>query len=200
MATCSTWPPAPPLHQRAPPQRSGLPFDLRLARPLAARSYPYTEYVTPTGVPQAGAQMLATYSMELEDTLATAVILSLFTDKRAGRDDVLPRGATDRRGWVGDEYMHEGFDAGADAWGSALWLVYGGKVLDDVLERARFAAQEALDWLVRDEIASRVSVSTLWAGDRQERLAVRPTIYQAQQERPVYDVLWGTSIARWATV
>ena len=34
--------------------------------------------------------------------LGTAVLLSLFTDRQAALDDVLPAGATDRRGWWGD--------------------------------------------------------------------------------------------------
>jgi len=179
----------------------GVPFDWRLAQPAPATAYPYTDYSTDTGLPQTGVDVLATYALELEDTLATAVVLSLFTDARADRDDKLPLNATDRRGWVGDEFMSDGAAGRAgsdDAWGSKLWLVYAGKVVSDPLERARFAAQEALDWLVRDEIASRVVVTTQWAGLRQDRLAVRPTIYQPDQVRPVYDVLWGTSIRRWA--
>jgi phage gp46-like protein len=92
--------------------------------------------------------------------------------------------------------MGSGFNRGSDAWGSGLWLVYIGKVTGDVLEHARFAAQESLDWLVRDGIASRVTVTAQWVGDR---LAVRPSIYQPERVQPVYDVLWGTSVSRWAT-
>ena len=33
----------------------------------------------------------------------------------------------------------------------------------------------------------------------QERLALRPQIYKPRQSKPVYDVLWGTSILRWGT-
>lgn len=178
----------------------GVPFDLRLVAPLPAAAYPYTSFVNDTGAPQPSVDVLATYAMELEDTLATAVTLSLFTDRRAGRDDPLPRNVTDRRGWVGEEFMGQGVaPVGSDAWGSALWLIYTSKTIVDVLERARFAAQEALAWLVRDGIASRVDVKTEWVGTRADRLAVRPTIYQPQQVRPVYDVLWGTSIKRWAS-
>ena len=172
-----------------------VPFDWRLVRPSAPRPYPYTDLVHISGAPQPGIDMLATYALELEDTLQTAIIISLFTDRRAGPDDRLPLREQDRRGWVGDEFTGAGFNQGTDTWGSALWLVYTGKASGDVLEQARFAAQESLDWLVRDEIASRVTVTAQWAGDR---LAVRPTIYQPEQSRPVYDVLWGTSINRWA--
>jgi len=171
----------------------GVPFDLRLALPTEARSFPYTDYLSATGAPQSGVDQLAAYSVALEDTLNTAIILSLFTDRRAGADDTLPLNQTERRGWVGDEFM--GTTDKTDQWGSMLWLCMTGKVDELTLERARFAAQEALAWLIRDGIASQITVSTEWVNDR---LAVRPTIYKTDQVAPVYDVLWGTSIRRGA--
>lgn len=173
----------------------GVPFDLRLVQPTAVRAYPWTNYLHPSGAPQPDVDLLAQYAMDLEDTLATAVILSLFTDRRAGRDDQLPARDTNRRGWVGEEFMG---GEGADRWGSGLWLCAAGKATADVLERARFAAQEALAWMVRDGIASRIVVTAEWVGERRDRLAVRPMIYQPQQVQPVYDVLWGTTIRRGA--
>ncbi|MFT4191680.1 MAG: phage GP46 family protein [Comamonas sp.] len=172
----------------------GVPFDWRLAPPTAVAQAAYVDHRT--GVAVAGVEALATYALALEDTLQTAIILSLFSDRRAGRDDALPLGQTDRRGWVGDEYMGDDFQGRTDAWGSGLWLCYVSKATAGVLERARFEAQEALAWLVRDEIASRVAVTAAWAGERQDRLAVRPQVYKPGQVQPVYDVLWGTSIRR----
>lgn len=184
---------------------AGVPFDLRLAPPTAAKDYPYTSYVSPTATPVPGVEALATYAIGLEGGLATAVVLSLFTDARAGADDVLPLRQADRRGWVGDEFMRAPADSaattGSDAWGSLLWLLYAGKATDDVPERARFAAAEALAWLVRDGIAGRVDVVAQWvpsASRLRDRLAIRPSIWQPGQVRPVYDVLWGTGIERWA--
>lgn len=174
----------------------GMPFDWRLVTPGPAVSYPWKDFVQPNGVPVVYADVLATYSVELEDSLQTAVILSLFTDRRAGLDDKLPQGETDRRGWVGDEFTTDDFDSRPDPWGSLLWTCYGGKSSQELLERARFAATEALDWMVRDGIASRVSVVAQWVGERQDRLAVRPSIYKLGQVAPVYDVLWGTSVKR----
>lgn len=179
-----------------PAAQLGVPFDWRLVAPTAPIQHPYTDVNHPSGRPQPGVEVLAAYALELEDSLQTAIILSIFTDRRAGRDDRLPLREDDRRGWVGSEFMGQGFARGTDEWGSALWLVYTGKVAGEVLEQARFAAQESLDWLVRDGIASRVTVVAQWVGDR---LAVRPTIYQPESAQPVYDVLWGTSISRWAT-
>jgi phage gp46-like protein len=172
----------------------GVPFDWRLTAPAPAAAYPFTDYTSGVAVP--GVEVLKTFALELEDTLSTAVILSLFTDRRAERDDQLPLHQTDRRGWLGDEFMGDGFDSRVDSLGSALWLCYVTKTTTNVLERARFAAQEALAWMVRDEIASRIDVTALWAGERLDRLAVRPTIYRPDQVRPVYDVLWATSLTK----
>jgi phage gp46-like protein len=174
----------------------GVPFDLRLAEPLAPANYPWSDYGSPSGAPTQHVDVLATYALELEDTIQTAVILSLFTDRRAGADDKLPLNQTHRRGWVGEEFAADDFDARNDAWGSLLWLCYIGKATGDVLERARFAAWEALSWMVRNGLATRITVTAEWVGERKDRLAIRPAIYQGEQARPVYDVLWGTSITK----
>lgn len=173
-----------------------VPFDWRLTKPAPAAAYPWTDFTSPTGVPQPYVEVLQTYALELEDTFTTAVIISLFTDARAGRDDKLPLNQTNRRGWVGDEFMPQTFDTRDDRWGNLLWLYYVSKVQGDILEAARFTAKESLDWMLRDGIAGRIEVSTLWTGERLDRLAVRPTIYRPGESRPVYDVLWGTSLQR----
>lgn len=174
----------------------GVPFDWRLTRPAAPASLPWTDFSSPTGEPLRSADVLVTHAIQTEDTLQTAVILSLFTDKRAGPDDVLPLGATDRRGWVGDEFTEPSPAAARDEWGTLLWLIYSGKATGDVLSFAEFTAREGLQWMVRVGLASRVDVTAQWAGERADRLAVRPQIYQPQQVSPVYDVLWGTSVRR----
>lgn len=173
----------------------GVPFDWRLAPPVAPSALPWTDFAAPSGTPTVYADVLATYALALDDTLQTAIIISLFTDARAGRDDVLPLGVTDRRGWVGDEFMAGSFDNQPDAWGSLLWLLYFGKVTADVLPRAQYAAKQSLRWMLRKGVVSQVDVEALWVGDR---LAVRPTIYKPEQATPVYDVLWGTSLSRGA--
>lgn len=173
----------------------GVPFDWRLTAPGAAESFPFTDYTSGARV-ALEAQALQVFALELEDTLATAVILSLFSDRRAGPDDELPLHQQNRRGWVGDEFMAEDFDPRVDSLGSLLWLCYVTKTVTDVRERARFAVQEALAWMLRDGIASRIDVTTEWAGPRLDRLAVRPTIYKPGQVAPVYDVLWATSLRK----
>ena len=51
-----------------------------------------------------------------DDGLTTSVLQSLFTDRRAGPDDVIPGGAEDRRGtWMDAFADEEGEFAGAAA-------------------------------------------------------------------------------------
>lgn len=169
-----------------------LPFDWSLLTPTAPSAYPWSDFTGLDGVVQRGVEQLQTFALELEPTLQTAITISLFTDRRAGRDDRLPAGVTDRRGWVGDEFMNPGEETG-----SLMWLLYVGKVTPDVLARAKFTCSEALAWMVRTEVASRVVVDASWvATAKGDVLAVRPQIYQADQASPVYDVLWGTSLLR----
>jgi phage gp46-like protein len=86
--------------------------------------------------------------------LETAVILSLFTDRRADPGDPLPDGETDPRGWWGDiEPLAPGYRLG-----SRLWLLSREKQLPEVLARAKLYAEEALAWLVESGEATRVAV------------------------------------------
>lgn len=172
---------------------AGTPFDWRLVQPEAEQSLPWTDYASPSGKPAPYAQALKVYSLACEDTLATAVIISLFTDARAEDDDRLPLGSTDRRGWVGNSFMPADFDDSADTWGNKLWLLYISKAPVNILERARFTAWESLQWLVRDGLASRIEVVADWVDNV---LAVRPVIYRAADPLPIYDVLWATSVRR----
>ena len=97
------------------------------------------------------------YDLQQESGLTTAVIISLFTDRRAANDDPLPSGATDLRGWWGDAFP----DVEGDRIGSRLWLLSREKQTQLVVNRAQEYAQEALAWLMDDGIASAVNVVAL---------------------------------------
>lgn len=93
--------------------------------------------------------------LSTDDGLATAVLVSLFTDRRATADDTLPAGETDRRGWWGDLVPAvEG-----DEIGSLLWLLQREKQTTETLERAREYAREALQWMLDDRVATSVEVT-----------------------------------------
>lgn len=97
---------------------------------------------------------VASGDMVKDDGLTTAVLMSLFTDRRADPDDpVDPASPTgDRRGWPGDLLA----DAG-DRIGSRLWLLQRAKLTEETRSLVEFYATESLQWLVDDGVATSVT-------------------------------------------
>jgi phage gp46-like protein len=95
-----------------------------------------------------------------EDGLNTAVLLSLFTNRRALPGDVLPVAGMDQQGWWGDTQsplLNEQI-------GSRLWLLARSKTTPEVLTKAEDIAREALQWLIDDKVASTVDVTAAQGG------------------------------------
>lgn len=94
--------------------------------------------------------------LDERDPLGTAVVLSLFTDRRA------PEGwrpeEADRRGWWGDGAVPAGENGRED--GSWLWLLRREAVTEENIRLARIYAEQALQWLVDENVASRIEVRT----------------------------------------
>lgn len=88
--------------------------------------------------------------------LRTAVMVSLFTDRRAEEGDMLPDGDSDRHGWWGDEFA----EVAGDKIGSRLWLLGRARPTEETAQLAKTYAEEALAWLVEDQVASAVEVET----------------------------------------
>jgi phage gp46-like protein len=109
-----------------------------------------------------------------DDSLLTAVIISLFTDRLAAPDDRLPAEADDRRGWWADATLQ----GGKDNIGSRLWLLGRESTTPDVPERARAYAAEALQWLVDEGRATGVQVDArrLHAADSSAELLLTVAI------------------------
>lgn len=121
-----------------------------------------------------------------DTSLETAVLLSLYTDRRALEDDVLPDGGMDRRGWW--------FDAFSDRpHGSRLWLISREKEQDQVLRRAEEYAREALTWLIEDGIASSLDVEAIHVrrGVLQLIVGIQRPGGRTLERR--YDYVWGVS-------
>lgn len=120
-----------------------------------------------------------------DDGLRTAVLLSLFTDRRAEVDDSLPGEDGDRRGWWGDEFSQvEG-----DRIGSRLWLLNRSTRTDTVLRRAEEHVREALAWMVADKVAESVDV-TAEAVDSMLALAITIHRPNADPASFRFDGLW----------
>ena len=85
--------------------------------------------------------------------LTTAVLISLFTDRQARSDDVIPDGTTDQRGWWADSDV---------LIGSRLWLLNRAKQTTETLNRAVDYISEALQWLIDDGAVQRFNISVQW--------------------------------------
>jgi phage gp46-like protein len=77
----------------------------------------------------------------------TSIFISLFTDKRAAPSDILPANITDYRGWWSDNKL-----------GSRLWLLERETNNKELIARAEEYCQEALQWMTKDDIASKINI------------------------------------------
>lgn len=84
------------------------------------------------------------------DDLARSVVNSLFSWRRATRDEVGE--GESRMGWWGDTFDD-------DPIGSKLWLLLREKLTPETLIKAREYCEEALQWLIEDEVATDVRVN-----------------------------------------
>lgn len=94
--------------------------------------------------------------LETDDGLTTAILISLFSDARAADDDELPDPLnSNKRGWWGGQYLS---DDEEDTPFCKLWLLERSKTTQEVLTKAKNYVEDALQWLIDDEIASSVDV------------------------------------------
>ena len=111
----------------------------------------------------------AAYAPDVYEDLPRAVLISLFSWRRANPDDDLP--GTDRFGWWGDTYP----EITNDRIGSRLWLLSRSKLTRQTVLRAKEYAEEALKWLVDDGVADSVAVESERQGLSTLALGVRLT-------------------------
>lgn len=102
-----------------------------------------------------------------DEDLATAVLISLFTDQTAAADD--PAG-DDRRGWWGDE--GEVYPIG-----SKIWLRVRSKQTQATLDQVADDIRQALKWMIDDGVAASIDVHTEWS--RPGLLGAEVTIHRS---------------------
>lgn len=128
-----------------------------------------------------------------DDGLESAVLLSLFTDRRATPEQLrADDDPSDLRGYWGDVAP----SVEGDTTGSMLWLLKREKQSDETLSRARQYAADALAWLSDDKIASAVTVATSYVAPGMMRIDVtiaRPTGSKANYR---YDYEWAAQAAK----
>jgi len=120
--------------------------------------------------------------------LETAVLVSLFTDRVATPDYVPAPGDTDTRGWWADAYNQ-------DAIGSNIWQLERHVKTDATLNEAIAMANNALQWLIDDGVASAVSVTAEWQGSEALMLAMAISITEPNGSVQAFNYSWA-----WGTI
>ncbi len=115
--------------------------------------------------------------------LQTAVLISLFSDRVAQPDDVIPDGTTDPRGWWADDAAHP--------IGSRLWLLARSKQTSETLAAAQDYIVEALQWLIDDGVAAAVDVLVQWA--RPSMLSSQITVRRTDGTTQPLNFAWAWS-------
>jgi phage gp46-like protein len=113
-----------------------------------------------------------------DEGLETAVIISLFTDKRAADDDLLLDDRyKERRGWWGDLINPE---VEGDEIGSKLWLLDREKTTKSSLQKTDQYIKDALQWMLEDGVITKVETQVERQGNiGNDILAMQVTIYKA---------------------
>ena len=112
--------------------------------------------------------------------LQTAVLISLFSDREATTDDVIPDGTADPRGWWADD--------DTVPIGSRLWLIFRSTLTQATLGAAKNYAEQALQWLVDDGVCARFDVYVEW--QVRSRLAMRVTIFKSDGTQQSLAYVW----------
>lgn len=125
-----------------------------------------------------------TIEPSLETSLLRAVVISLFTWRRAATDD--PVDDDERFGWWGDSYP----TIADDRIGSRLWLLRRVKLTADTQRDAEFYAREALQWLLDDNQVLEVEVISERADSYRLNLQVILTVLTGARLKINSSQLW----------
>jgi len=109
----------------------------------------------------------------LTEGLETALLMSIYVDKRAAASEV-PR-VQARRGWHGN--LLSGFDTYEI--GSKLWLLCQARRDQNTLNLTQTYTSDCLFWLVTDSIATKIETDASFIVNG---VAVYVTIYRSQNE------------------
>lgn len=116
--------------------------------------------------------------------LHRAVVMSLFTWRRAGTDD--PVDDAERQGWWGDATPM----VAGDRIGSRLWLLRRRTITEQTLRDARTYAREALQWLIDDGAATAVDVTVERGGVQAAFARVVIHTVEGLEHRFSFDDFW----------
>jgi len=124
-----------------------------------------------------------------DNGLETAILISLFTDRRVS-DEELPQLEKDKRGWWGDMFS----EVDQDQIGSRLWLINREKRTLETLRRAEEYSKESLKWLIDDGVASSITTVAIYDTNKFLQLAIDITRPSGRTSR--FQVLWDEQVLK----
>lgn len=126
--------------------------------------------------------------LSTDEGLQTAVTISLFTDRRVSADE-LPDGQSDQRGWWGDALNENN-----DKIGSKLWILEREKITTEVFEDFKTYCEEALQWMIDDEIAESVVVTVERIDLYSISVVIEINRPQDERQRYRFNYLWNAHV------
>lgn len=123
-----------------------------------------------------------------DDSLQTAVTISLFTDRRLPDSVENLDRSDDRRGYWGDVAELDGYQ-----WGSLLWTMYRQVITAPVIASCREYCEQALQWMIDDGIAESVIVTSERAGIYQISIGVE-IVKRDTRDTLRYSYLWSGDV------
>jgi phage gp46-like protein len=121
--------------------------------------------------------------LKADNGLETAVLISLFSDRRADIEE-LPKGDTNLKGWWADLIS----DKITDLIGSKLWLADRAKMETELLPLLEDYVRDALNWMIEDGIAQSVEVIATQNDSQSATLSV--TINKPDGDNIPFKFIW----------
>jgi len=126
--------------------------------------------------------------------LETAVLISLFSDRRENDERLLPDDSGGKGGWWAGAVLDSDIE-----FGSRLWLLQRGKDVNEVLTLSRQYCLEALQWMLDGEVASEIDVTATKYSSQILFLSiriVRPGVTQSNEFTYRYFLNWEAQTIR----
>ncbi|MCL4153120.1 UNVERIFIED_CONTAM: hypothetical protein GTU68_057162 [Idotea baltica] len=111
--------------------------------------------------------------LQTDSGLETAVIISLFTDRRI-----------QKRGWWGDMFA----EIDQDKIGSRLWTLERSKRTNETLRLAEDYSEEALEWLIEDGVSTQIEVVASY--DENNFMNLEVDIFKPLGRTTRFSMLW----------
>jgi len=121
--------------------------------------------------------------------LETAIIISLFTDRRVTQEQ-LPEFQTSRKGWWGDLLPV----VDGDQIGSRIWTLNRSKITNETLRLHEDYAREALQHLVEDGVADRIEIEANY--NDAFHLILDIGIIRPENQNTRFNIIWDNQTVR----